>query len=480
MLGVPMLREGVPIGTIVVAWPDPGETPDRQVELLQTFANQAVIAIENVRLFQELQARTRELARSVEELQSAGRGRPRRELESGSREGAHHHRRTRARARGSQRRNDLGVRRSDPAVPPSDRLRGGGRAGGAHSRGADPARGRHHRKGRGNPRARPSGRHPGRGSVRRRPRPQRHDATRIPLRSSPCRSSAKNASSGALAVWRRQVASFPPDVVNLLQTFATQSTLAIQHARLFRELEEKSRELELASRHKSEFLANMSHELRTPLNAVLGYTELILDSIYGEVPEKIRDVMARIDKSGRHLLGLINDILDLSKIEAGQLALSLADYSMKELVQTVFAAVESLAAEKKLALKVDVAADLPRGRGDERRLSQVLLNLVGNALKFTEAGEVRVKAGLKDGDFIVSVADTGPGISASDQERIFEAFQQVDTSLTRRKGGTGLGLSIARRIVELHGGRLWVESAPGKGSTFSFTVPVRVERQVTP
>ena len=283
---------------------------------------------------------------------------------------------------------------------------------------------------------------------------------------------------GGLAVWRRQVGDFSPDVVNLLQTFATQSTLAIQHARLFRELEEKSRELELASRHKSEFLANMSHELRTPLNAVLGYTELVLDSIYGEVPEKIRDVMARIDKSGRHLLGLINDILDLSKIEAGQLALSLADYSMKELVQTVFAAVESLAAEKKLALKVDVAADLPRGRGDERRLSQVLLNLLGNALKFTEAGEIRVKAGLEDGQFVVSVADTGPGISASDQARIFEAFQQVDSSLTRKKGGTGLGLSIARRIVELHGGRLWVESVPGKGSTFSFTVPVRVERQV--
>jgi signal transduction histidine kinase len=276
------------------------------------------------------------------------------------------------------------------------------------------------------------------------------------------------------------VGHFSPDVVNLLQTFATQSTLAIQHARLFRELEEKSRELELASRHKSEFLANMSHELRTPLNAVLGYTELVLDSIYGEVPEKIRDVMTRIDKSGRHLLGLINDILDLSKIEAGQLVLSLADYSMKELVQTVFTAVESLAAEKKLALKVDVAADLPRGRGDERRLSQVLLNLVGNALKFTEAGDVRVKAGFEDGQFRVAVADTGPGISPSDQERIFEAFQQVDSSLTRKKGGTGLGLSIARRIVELHGGRLWVESVPGKGSTFSFTVPVRVERQVTP
>jgi len=243
---------------------------------------------------------------------------------------------------------------------------------------------------------------------------------------------------------------------------------------------ERTHLLEVASRHKSQFLANMSHELRTPLNAILGYTELILDSIYGEMPEKIRDVMTRIDKSGRHLLGLINDVLDLSKIEAGQLVLSLNDYSMEEVVQTVFTAMESLAAEKKLALKVDVAADLPRGRGDERRLSQVLLNLVGNALKFTEAGEVRVEAAARDSEFVVLVSDTGPGIAPADQQKIFEEFQQVDSSLTRKNGGTGLGLAIARRIVELHGGRLWVESAPGKGSTFSFTVPVRVERQVTP
>jgi signal transduction histidine kinase len=252
------------------------------------------------------------------------------------------------------------------------------------------------------------------------------------------------------------------------------------HADLERRVAERTRLLEVASRHKSQFLANMSHELRTPLNAILGYTELILDSIYGEMPEKIRDVMTRIDKSGRHLLGLINDILDLSKIEAGQLVLSLNDYSMEEVVQTIFTAVESLAAEKKLALKVDVAADLPRGRGDERRLSQVLLNLVGNALKFTEAGEVRVEATARDSEFVVLVSDTGLGIAPADQQKIFEEFQQVDSSLARKKGGTGLGLSIARRIVELHGGRLWVESAPGKGSTFSFSVPVRVERQVTP
>ena len=249
-------------------------------------------------------------------------------------------------------------------------------------------------------------------------------------------------------------------------------------ARLFREIEAKSRELEIASQHKSQFLANMSHELRTPLNAILGYTELIADGIYGEVPEKMREVLERVQQSGRHLLGLINDILDLSKIEAGQLTLALGDYSMEAVVSTVATAVGALAAEKKLRLDVALEPELPMGRGDERRLTQVVLNLVGNAIKFTEAGSVAMRAGLRDGRFVVAVTDTGPGIAESDRERIFEEFQQATPTTTRAKGGTGLGLAIARRIIEMHGGRLWVESTVGQGSTFSFTVPVRVEQQV--
>jgi signal transduction histidine kinase len=219
----------------------------------------------------------------------------------------------------------------------------------------------------------------------------------------------------------------------------------------------------------------MSHELRTPLNAILGYTELIVDEIYGPVPERIRDVLERVQKSGQHLLGLINAVLDLSKIEAGQIVLSLDDYSLKDVVQTVYTAVEPLAAEKGLALRAAVAPDLPAGRGDAGRLNQVLLNLVGNAIKFTDAGAVTIRAAAEDGQLVVSVQDTGPGIAAADQERIFEEFQQVDGSHTRPKGGTGLGLAIARRIVELHGGRIWVDSQPGAGSTFTFTVPVRTE-----
>jgi signal transduction histidine kinase len=194
----------------------------------------------------------------------------------------------------------------------------------------------------------------------------------------------------------------------------------------------------------------------------------------------MRAVLQRVENNGKHLLGLINDVLDLSKIEAGQLTLSLSDYSLKEVVHTVFSAVEPLAAEKHLALKIDVPANLPKGRGDERRLTQVLLNLVGNAIKFTDAGEISIKGSSADGAFNVSVRDTGPGISASDQAKLFQHFQQADSSTTKKKGGTGLGLAISRQIIELHGGRIWVESSPGHGSTFAFTVPVMVERQAIP
>jgi len=282
---------------------------------------------------------------------------------------------------------------------------------------------------------------------------------------------------GLLVVRRREPGEFPAATVGLLETFADQSVLAIQNARLFREIEEKGRQLELASRHKSQFLANMSHELRTPLNAILGYSELILDNIYGEPSERMRGVLERVQSNGRHLLGLINAVLDLSKIEAGQLALSINDYSLKEVVQSVFIALESLATAKRLALKVELPAALPTGRGDEQRITQVLLNLVGNAIKFTEAGEVAIAASVEDGAFTVAVRDTGPGIAVADQTRIFEEFQQVDDSSTRSKGGTGLGLAISKRIVEMHGGRIWVESSQGQGSTFAFRLPIKVEPQ---
>ncbi len=283
---------------------------------------------------------------------------------------------------------------------------------------------------------------------------------------------------GVLAMARSAPRPFTAQQIELVQTFADQAVIAIENVRLFDEIQDKSRQLEEASQHKSQFLANMSHELRTPLNAILGYTELMADGAYGEPSEKMLGILKRLEANGRHLLGLINDVLDLSKIEAGQLVLELSDYSVQDIAQTVRSTLEPLAADKKLAFKVEMASELPPGRGDGRRLTQVLINLVGNAIKFTDTGEVAVKAEANNGSFYVLVRDTGPGISAADQAKLFQEFQQADNAITRKKGGTGLGLAISKRIIEMHGGKIWVDSQPGQGSTFAFSLPVIVERQV--
>jgi GAF domain-containing protein len=285
----------------------------------------------------------------------------------------------------------------------------------------------------------------------------------------------EGATIGVFTLQRREPKPFTEKQIELVETFADQAVIAIENVRLFDEIQDKSRQLEEASRHKSQFLANMSHELRTPLNAIIGYTELILEGIYGDTPEKAQAVLKRVEANGRHLLGLINDVLDFSKIEAGQLKLALGDYSMKDVVYKVYSAVEPLAAKKNLSFKVELPSALPPGRGDEQKLTQVLLNLVGNAIKFTDAGEVVIKVAPADGSFCVGVQDTGPGIDPANQEKLFEEFQQADNSITKAKGGTGLGLAISRRIIEMHGGRLWVDSSLGNGATFTFEIPAVVE-----
>jgi signal transduction histidine kinase len=285
---------------------------------------------------------------------------------------------------------------------------------------------------------------------------------------------------GVLSLTRSEVQPFTDKQIELVTTFADQAAIAIENVRLFEEIQDKSRQLEVASQHKSQFLANMSHELRTPLNAILGYTELMADGAYGEPSEKMLGILKRLEANGKHLLGLINDVLDLSKIEAGQLVLDLSDYSVQDIAQTVRSTLEPLAADKKLAFKLELAPELPAGHGDGRRLTQVLINLVGNAIKFTDAGEVAIKAEANNGSFYVSVRDTGPGISTADQAKLFQEFQQADNAITKKKGGTGLGLAISKRIIEMHGGKIWVESQVGQGSTFAFTLPVIVEQQVEP
>jgi signal transduction histidine kinase len=234
-------------------------------------------------------------------------------------------------------------------------------------------------------------------------------------------------------------------------------------------------ELAQTSKAKSEFLANMSHELRTPMNAMLGFTEMLLDGLYGDVPAALKEPIMDIQVNGRHLLRLINDVLDLSKIEAGRMELAPGEYSIREVVDIVQVSLRSLAAEKGLEFVTSVPDDLPVAYGDNRRLTQCLMNLAGNAIKFTKQGRVEIGVELVAGEIIYFVSDTGIGIPQDELENVFAEFRQVDATVTREFGGTGLGLSITKKFVEMHGGRIWVESEVGKGCTFFFAVPLRAK-----
>ncbi|HKY09553.1 MAG TPA: ATP-binding protein, partial [Candidatus Binatia bacterium] len=250
--------------------------------------------------------------------------------------------------------------------------------------------------------------------------------------------------------------------------------------RASQELHRLNEQLQQASKAKSNFLANMSHELRTPMNAILGFVEMVLDEIYGEVPPHLREPLTDVQTNGKHLLRLINDVLDLSKIEAGRMELLLAEYSVQDVVEIVRTSLQSLAREKGLEFVASCADDIPLAVGDGKRITQCLMNLVGNALKFTKQGRVALWVEQQGENLLYRVSDTGIGIPHEEIENIFGEFQQVDTAITREFSGTGLGLNITKKFVELHGGRIWVESEPGKGSTFFFTVPLRTEsREVT-
>jgi signal transduction histidine kinase len=277
---------------------------------------------------------------------------------------------------------------------------------------------------------------------------------------------------GSIFVTHAPPGAFSAKDLELLKTFAGQAVIAIQNARLFREIQDKSRQLEIANQHKSEFLANMSHELRTPLNAIIGFSEVLIERMFGELNDKQDDYLKDIHTSGKHLLSLINDILDLSKIEAGRMELDIDAFDVPAAIGNALTLVRERAQRHGIALGQEVAAEVGEIRADERKFKQILLNLLTNAVKFTpDGGRVDVRAALRDGVLAVAVADTGIGIAPEDQAAVFEEFRQVGRHYTNKQEGTGLGLALTKRFVELHGGTLTLVSAPGRGSTFTFTLP---------
>jgi signal transduction histidine kinase len=472
MLATPLLREGSAIGVILIRRDEVRPFSEHQIALLETFADQAVIAIENVRLFQELEARTRELACSVGELKALG--------EVGQAVSSTLDLQTVLSTIVSRAvqlsGTDCGIIYEYDEPTQEFHLRASYQM---EEELVNAYRAAPLRLGQGAT---------GRAAETRAPtqiadlRQEQEFATRgmrpilsrlgyQSLMAVPLLLDQKIM--GALTIYRRRTGTFAPEVVNLLQTFATQSVLAIQNARLFREIEDKSRQIDAANRHKSEFLANMSHELRTPLNAIIGFSEVLGERLFGELNEKQAEYTEDILSSGRHLLSLINEILDLSKVEAGRMELELATFDLPLAIDNARTFVRERAIKHGINLDVNVDERLGEFMGDERKIKQILLNLLSNAVKFTpEGGRIGINATQTDGSVEISVSDTGIGIAPENQARIFEEFRQVGSDYAHKVEGTGLGLTLAKKFVELHGGRIWVESEVGKGSKFTFTLPI--------
>jgi len=473
LLGVPLLREGTPIGVIVLMRRHSRAFDQSEIELVTTFADQAVIALENMRLFNEVQERTQALSRSIDELRALGevsqtvnstldletvlsaivsKATQLSGTEAGTIyvvSGARQEHQLRATYGMTESLIDavkdqhaeiskaltLAIERRQPLQTPDLRI--------------DPP------------------------SVSRDVMLQAgyHARLVVPLL-------AADRLVGALVVRRQAAGEFPKNTIELLETFAAQSALAIQNARLFSELEEKGRQLEAASQHKSQFLANMSHELRTPLNAIIGVTEMLREDAADLKREDEFEPLDRVLRAGRHLLALINDILDLSKIEAGKMEVHIEEFGIAPLIDDAIKTVETLAAKNGNRLVVDCPPAIGVMQADQTRVRQALLNLLSNANKFTENGTVTVRAEPHQEagrDWItIAVSDTGIGMTPAQMGKLFQDFSQADSSTTRKYGGTGLGLAISRRFCQLMDGDITVESVLGRGSTFTIRLPAFV------
>ena len=477
LLQVPMIRDDVASGVIAVGRTEPIPFTERQVELIRTFADQAVIAIENVRLFTELQASNRELTTALDTQTATGEilrvisrsstdVRPVfQAIVDSAQRLLHGNSSVMSRINGDRIELAAYTRAGEtadallesffpiplhPTGPDTRPIREGVIGGRAPYNVADMET---------DPRV------GDRGRTNARARGYRSQLVVPMLR--------RDEVIGTIAVTRPGTGEFAADEIALLQTFADQAVIAIENARLLSELQTRTRELEVASQHKSEFLASMSHELRTPLNAVIGFSDVLLQGMFGETNEKQTEYLRDILASGQHLLSLINDILDLSKIEAGRMDLDVAAFDLPTAIDDALLLMRERAGRRGITLERHVDERLGEIHADQRKVKQVLLNLLSNAVKFTpEGGRIDVRSALSDGMAEISVTDTGVGIAAEDHDAVFEEFRQVGKA-DKKAEGTGLGLALCRKFVELHGGRIWVKSELGQGSTLTFTLPRR-------
>jgi signal transduction histidine kinase len=465
-LAAPLVREDTPVGAIVMRRQEVSPFNEKQVALLKTFADQAVIAIENVRLFKELQARNAEITEALEQ-QTATAEILRVISDSPTDvmpvlEAVTHRAAQLCEARdarlflveGEALRYvvGFGVVTGVPQIFPLTRGRVIGRAiidrTVVHIDDLASA----------------SDEYP---DSREAQQAFGHRTTlAVPL-------VREGKALGGILMRRMEVRPFSEKQIELVKTFTDQATIAIENVRLFNEIQDKSRQLEVASKHKSEFLAHMSHELRTPLNAIIGFSEALMARMFGEVNPKQDEYLHDIHSSGQHLLSLINDILDLAKVEAGRMELELSEFDLPSALRNAMTLVRERAQNHGITLDLHVDGKMGEIRADERKVKQIVLNLLSNAVKFTpDGGRVELDAHVNDALAEISVKDTGTGIAPEDQATLFEEFRQVGRPSAGKQEGTGLGLALTRRFVELHGGKIWVNSEPGKGSTFSFTIPL--------